>query len=128
GAGRRAGRRHPRARSPRRRGGHRQPVTARPRLHVVGLGPAGPELVTDATAALLARVRPARLRTDRHPAVHALAAPGGPLDGVESFDALYEQADTLDEVYQGIVEQLVGLVAGAPDGEALYAVPGSPAV
>jgi tetrapyrrole methylase family protein/MazG family protein len=46
--------------------------------------------------------------------------------GAESFDHLYERAESLDEVYAGIVDALVA--AAERDGEVLYAVPGSPVV
>jgi tetrapyrrole methylase family protein/MazG family protein len=90
-----------------------------PRVTVVGLGPAGPELVTASTAAAIARVHVRFLRTTRHPAA-SMAEPA------ESFDALYERAASLDEVYRAIVERLV--TAAGEHGEVLYAVPGSPAV
>jgi tetrapyrrole methylase family protein/MazG family protein len=85
--------------------------------------------VTGATLDLLASVRPAVLRTARHPAAEALAVPGGVLDGVPTFDEVYESADRLDAVYETIVARLGALLAEAgPGGQVLYAVPGSPAV
>jgi len=86
---------------------------------VVGLGPAGPELLTTATIEALASVPNRYLRTTRHPAAVAVA-------GATSFDPLYEAADTIDEVYAGIVDALVA--AAAEHGTVLYAVPGSPLV
>jgi len=88
---------------------------------VAGLGPAGPDLLTAATLAALDRIPARYLRTARHPA--ASAAPGAP-----TFDALYEESTTLEEVYAGIAEALVAAAATAPGGEVLYLVPGSPAV
>jgi tetrapyrrole methylase family protein/MazG family protein len=91
------------------------------RVVVVGLGPAGPDLVTQRASRLLAGV-PARARfarTDRHPAVAAL----GPH---RSFDDVYERASRLQDVYAEIVEQLV--TAAADEGSVVYAVPGSPLV
>ena len=90
-----------------------------PRVTVVGLGPAGPDLVTAATRDAIARIPTRFVRTTRHPAA-AVVEPA------ESFDAIYEHATTLDEVYGAIVERLVE--AAAEHGEVLYAVPGSPAV
>ncbi|MEY2453283.1 MAG: tetrapyrrole methylase family protein / MazG family protein [Acidimicrobiaceae bacterium] len=90
-----------------------------PRVTVVGLGPAGPELVTTSTAAAIGRVHVRFLRTTRHPAA-SMAEPA------ESFDDLYERAASLDEVYRAIVERLV--TSAGEHGEVLYAVPGSPAV
>ncbi|MGI8683996.1 MAG: SAM-dependent methyltransferase, partial [Acidimicrobiales bacterium] len=92
-----------------------------PRVVVAGLGPAGPDLLTAATTAALGRIPLAFLRTARHPA--ASVAPGA-----RSFDALYDGAATLDDVYAGIVDALVAAATDAPGGEVLYLVPGSPAV
>ena len=86
---------------------------------VAGLGPAGPELLTAATVAAVERIPHRYLRTARHPAAQAAT-------GATSFDAVYEEAGTLDEVYARIVERLVD--AAREHGEVLYLVPGSPAV
>jgi len=106
---------------------------------VVGLGPAGAELVPDAAYRVLATATRAFVRTARHPAVEAAAAaaPGG----LESFDRFYESAGTIDEVYAAIVEELVraatavGAGPGVHDDDeeepgafVAYAVPGSPFV
>ena len=89
------------------------------RVLVIGLGPAGPDLVTAATTDAIERIPTRFVRTTRHPAA-ALVQPA------ESFDEIYDNASSLDEVYRTIVERLV---AGAcTHGEVLYAVPGSPAV
>jgi tetrapyrrole methylase family protein/MazG family protein len=89
---------------------------------VVGLGPAGPELATAAAIEAIDRVPPARrfVRTTRHPSASLM-------DGAVSFDAVYESASTMDEVYATIVERLVAAV-GDGGGDVVYAVPGSPAV
>ncbi|MBA2752399.1 MAG: nucleoside triphosphate pyrophosphohydrolase [Actinobacteria bacterium] len=89
------------------------------RVVVAGLGPAGPELMTAGTLASIERIPHRYLRTSRHPA--AAAVPGA-----ASFDDLYEQAVTLEEVYSSIVERLTA--AAADHGEVLYLVPGSPTV
>jgi tetrapyrrole methylase family protein/MazG family protein len=86
---------------------------------VVGLGPAGPELLTAAAVQAIERVPRRFVRTLRHPSA---AAVGDAL----SFDSLYDSATTLDEVYAGIVDALAE--AAAEEGEVLYAVPGSPLV
>lgn len=92
------------------------------RIVVVGLGPAGPELVTAATLAAIERIPPDRrfLRTTRHPSASVVA-------GARSFDAVYDEAPTFDAVYHRIADDLVA-AALASDGEVLYAVPGSPRV
>jgi len=86
---------------------------------VVGLGPAGAELLNTATLSALDRVRRRYLRTARHPSAPAVV-------GAATFDPLYETAGSLDDVYAGIVDALVE--AAADDGEVLFAVPGSPLV
>jgi tetrapyrrole methylase family protein/MazG family protein len=90
-----------------------------PRVEVVGLGPAGPDLVTAATTAAIERIPTRFLRTTRHPAASIV-------EPAESFDEIYEQASALEDVYRAIVERLVE--AAGRHGEVLYAVPGSPAV
>ena len=86
---------------------------------MVGLGPAGADLVTTATLDALSVERPRFLRTSRHPAASLV-------EDATTFDELYERAETLDEVYAGIVDALVAAAHDA--GDVLYAVPGSPAV
>ncbi|HLT15225.1 MAG TPA: MazG family protein [Acidimicrobiales bacterium] len=89
------------------------------RVVVAGLGPAGPDLITDETRRLIDSAGQIRLRTHRHPA--ASIAPDVP-----SFDHHYEGADDFDAVYRAIVADLVALAES--EGEVLYLVPGSPRV
>ncbi len=86
---------------------------------VVGLGPAGPELITNETSQLLNGEAPVLVRTARHPAAEHIAY-------TASFDHLYEAHDTFDAVYEAIVDELVSLADA--HGEVVYAVPGSPVV
>ena len=73
---------------------------AAPLVVVVGLGPAGPELITaEALDALQCPVR-RFVRTGRHPSAVVV-------EGATTFDHLYEQADTFAEVYGAITEALV---------------------
>jgi len=95
------------------------PGAGRPRVVVCGLGPGGPDLVTDGVQRAIARVPHRYLRTARHPAA-------GIVGEATTFDALYEVAERIDDVYAGIVEALVAAASGL--GEVLYAVPGSPVV
>ena len=92
---------------------------AAPLVVVVGLGPAGPELIT--AGALDALGSPVRrfVRTGRHPSAVVV-------EDATTFDHLYEQADTFAEVYGAITEALVD--AASREGEVVYAVPGSPYV
>jgi tetrapyrrole methylase family protein/MazG family protein len=91
------------------------------RVVVVGLGPAGPDLLSRAALDALAAVPPSAryLRTSRHPAASAV-------EGASTFDHRYEAAATMDEVYAGIADDLVA--AAGDVGEVVYAVPGSPLV
>lgn len=90
-----------------------------PRIVVVGLGPAGPDLTTVGAAERLAATSTRFLRTRRHPAAE-------PWTDAPSFDHHYETAATFDDVYAAIVEDLVS--AAREQGEVAYAVPGSPHV
>jgi tetrapyrrole methylase family protein/MazG family protein len=90
----------------------------RPHITVVGLGPAGSDLLGTKAAELLAGPAPVFLRTGRHPAAAGL-------DGVRTFDDLYESSATFEAVYAAIVEELVAAAAAGP---VVYAVPGSPSV
>lgn len=94
---------------------------ARPVVVVVGLGPAGPELVSRAALDALGSVPPAArfVRTVRHPSTVAV-------DTAQSFDHHYDLAATLDEAYGAMVADLEA--AAAEHGRVVYAVPGSPLV
>ncbi|MBM3658169.1 MAG: MazG family protein [Actinobacteria bacterium] len=93
------------------------------RVVVVGLGPAGADLLVPRARAEIERVAARYVRTARHPAVDELAADGMTFT---AFDAVYDAADAIDDVYPRIVEALLG--AAAEHGEVLYAVPGNPVV
>lgn len=96
-------------------------MPAAPRIDVVGLGPAGPALITAGTLAVLASADQVFLRTRRHPAA-------GSIEGAHAFDHHYESADTFDEVYRAIVDDLVATALSGTGGSLAYAVPGSPTV
>ncbi|MEZ5232268.1 MAG: MazG family protein [Acidimicrobiales bacterium] len=91
------------------------------RIVVVGLGPAGPELVSTATLDAIAAHPPAArwARTNRHPSVSVLG-------DHRSFDAVYQAAERIEDVYATIVARLVELAG--EHGSVCYAVPGSPLV
>ncbi len=92
------------------------------RLVLVGLGPAGLERVPRAARrALTDPDRTVVVRTLRHPAAVELAA----LRDVDHCDDLYQTAETIDDVYEGIVERVWRHL---DDGPVVYAVPGSVAV
>jgi len=90
-----------------------------PTVVVVGLGPAGGDLLTVATLEAI-EAHPVRfVRTVRHPAASVVV-------GAESFDHVYDTASTMDEVYGTIAAHLVH--QATVHGTVLYAVPGSPVV
>ena len=95
----------------------------KPRVVVVGLGPAGADLLLPAARAALERVPVRFVRTARHPAVDDLARDGIDL---EPLDLLYDQADDLDTVYAAIADRVVE--TARERGEIAYAVPGSPGI
>lgn len=95
----------------------------RPRVVVIGLGPAGPDLTTVAAVERLGSIGQCRLRTSRHPAAEPFAAGDS---AVSSYDHLYETAATFDGVYDAICTDLVSLAQ--EHGEVGYAIPGSPFV
>ncbi len=86
---------------------------------VIGLGPAGPDLVGAGALAAVAATPVRLVRTLRHPAAAVVGE-------AQTCDDLYERAASLEEVYPAIVERLVA--AAEVHGEVLYAVPGSPRV
>ncbi|MDQ3756634.1 MAG: nucleoside triphosphate pyrophosphohydrolase [Actinomycetota bacterium] len=90
-----------------------------PRVVVAGLGPAGPDLLTVGTREAIDGIATRFLRTRRHPAASVVP-------DAMSFDELYEQGESFEEVYRGIAEALVA--AASEHGEVLYLVPGSPDV
>ena len=93
------------------------------RVVVVGLGPAGADLLVPAARAALESCPVRYVRTARHPAVAELATDGIEL---EALDAHYEAASDLEACYRSIVEAL--LAAAREHGTVAYAVPGNPAV
>ncbi len=98
-------------------------MVGKPHVVVVGLGPAGADLLLPAARAALARVPIRFVRTARHPAVDDLARDGIDL---EPLDLLYDQADDLDTVYAAIADRVVE--TAREHGEIVYAVPGSPTI
>ncbi|MCU1397693.1 MAG: putative MazG family protein, partial [Acidimicrobiales bacterium] len=91
----------------------------RPKVTVVGLGPGGPQHVTEQTLAAIASARHRFLRTARHPSASLVPEP-------ITLDHLYEAADRFEDVYAEITQVLVA--AATEHGEVLYAVPGSPLI
>src|SRR3954452_6060175 len=88
-------------------------------ITIVGLGPGGPEFVTQQTLDAIGATHHRFIRTTRHPS--AALVPDA-----TSFDDVYEAADTFADVYAEITLRLVD--AANRHGDILYAVPGSPLV
>ena len=93
----------------------------RPTVEVVGLGPAAADLLSAGSLSVVAAHPPSLrwTRTDRHPAVAALGEH-------HSFDAVYEAAERIEDVYDEIVARLRALAQA--NGSVCYVVPGSPLV
>jgi tetrapyrrole methylase family protein/MazG family protein len=92
-----------------------------PVVRVVGLGPSTADHVTERTARLIRESAVVRFRTVVHPAALHFGV-------VESYDEFYERANSFDELYAEIADDLVRLAHEAPGKEVLYVVPGSPLV
>jgi len=103
------------------------PGSNRPRVIAVGLGPAGPDLITAEADRAIRSAPPGTLflRTTVHPAAGSAAAAGA-----RSFDDVYESEASFAAVYARIVEELVGAaqVAAGRGAPIVYAVPGHPRV
>ena len=93
------------------------------RIVVVGLGPAGVDLMLPAARSKLSYMAHRYVRTTRHPAIDELTKHG--LDFI-SFDERYEAADEFERLYRGIADELVA--AASEHGEVCYGVPGNPGV
>lgn len=89
-------------------------------INIVGLGPGEISHLTLDAWQVLSQAQEVWLRTARHPVVAALPEHLA----LHSFDALYEQAETFDEVYAAIAERIIAL-AQREEG-VVYAVPGHP--
>ncbi len=90
-----------------------------PRIVVCGLGPGGANQLTEATTDSFDRIENRFLRTAAHPTAERVGTD-------QSFDHLYEAADSFAEIYAQIATSL--LEQAGSHGEILYAVPGSPLV
>ncbi|MGI6092218.1 MAG: nucleoside triphosphate pyrophosphohydrolase [Veillonellaceae bacterium] len=92
-------------------------------ITIVGLGPGPTGLITAETMEVLKSAQTLILRTIKHPTTSHLIAQGIKFT---SYDYLYEEKDTFDEVYQAIVQDCLARAALGQD--IIYAVPGSPLV
>lgn len=87
---------------------------------IVGLGPGDPGQITLEAWRTLESANEVYLRTKRHPSVESL--PEGAR--YRSFDEVYENHDSYEEIYEEIATRVVTL-GGRPQG-VVYAVPGHP--
>ncbi|MDQ0203435.1 bifunctional methyltransferase/pyrophosphohydrolase YabN [Pectinatus haikarae] len=92
------------------------------KIEIVGLGPSGAELITRETWRVMAGAELLCLRTKYHPAADELEK-----EGVSfiTYDRLYEEADSFEDVYERISNDIV---ERAKSTNVVYAVPGSPMV
>ncbi len=93
-----------------------------PGITLLGLGPGNPDQLTREAWDVLSSAEEVWLRTRQHPTVNALP----PSVNLHSFDELYENGETFDQVYDSIVEKVLEL--GRRPGGVIYAVPGHPFV
>lgn len=92
-------------------------------LHVLGLGPAGIEMMTLGTYRLILSSDKVFIRTNNHPCIQDLIREGAKF---ESFDSYYDQGQSFEEVYDQIVKRLEEELTNHE--KVVYAVPGHPAV
>lgn len=98
-----------------------------PGITIVGLGPGGPDLWTDAARKILTSSPEIWLRTARHAGAEALRTQQRATQrNVHSFDVLYDEAADFDSLYERMVDRVVEL--GEREEGVVYAVPGNPSV
>ncbi len=95
-----------------------------PGITIVGLGPGGAHLWTEAARQVFASSQEVWLRTARHPGVEELTR-SFPLK-VHSFDAWYDEATDFASLYESIARRVIEL--GQREQGVVYAVPGHPSV
>lgn len=92
------------------------------KIILLGLGPGDPALLTQAAVQILESSPEIYLRTIHHPTVAGFPASLQ----IHSFDDLYDQYPSYDDVYAHIIEQVLQL--GLRPQGIVYAVPGHPFV
>jgi tetrapyrrole methylase family protein/MazG family protein len=91
-------------------------------ITLLGLGPGNSDQLTREAWEVLSSAEEVWLRTRQHPTIAALPASVV----LHSFDELYEDGESFDQVYESIVEKVLEL-GRRPQG-VVYAVPGHPFV
>ncbi|MBF7096932.1 bifunctional methyltransferase/pyrophosphohydrolase YabN [Alkalibacter mobilis] len=90
-------------------------------IYIVGLGAGGLGQMTIETYNVIKNSSKVYFRTGKHPAVEELKSEGIEF---ETFDELYQESESFDQVYQGIAEILVN--EAEKYHELVYGVPGHP--
>ena len=93
-----------------------------PGITLLGLGPGDPATLTREAWEVLVSADQVWLRTKQHPTVAGLPA----AIKIHSFDDLYENGGSFEDVYSAIVEKVLEL--GKSSQGVVYAVPGDPFV
>ena len=93
-----------------------------PGITLLGLGPGNPDQLTREAWDVLSTAEEVWLRTRQHPTVNSLPS----TLSLHSFDELYENGESFNDVYDTIVEKVLEL-GRRPQG-VIYAVPGHPFV
>ncbi|MGB2757638.1 MAG: MazG family protein [Acidimicrobiia bacterium] len=100
------------------------------RIDIVGLGPAGIDMMLVADRHRWDDADLRFLRTAVHPAAEALLTEGDDLLGgtntTRTFDAVYDAAETIESVYRHIADAVLDAAPSAR--RVVYAVPGNPRV
>jgi tetrapyrrole methylase family protein / MazG family protein len=91
-------------------------------ITLLGLGPGDPNQLTREAWDVLSSADEIYLRTRQHPTVADLPS----TIKIHSFDDLYEDGESFDEVYAAITKKILEL--GRREGGVIYAVPGHPFV
>lgn len=93
-----------------------------PGIILLGLGPGDPNQLTREAWDVLSSADEIYLRTRQHPTVNGLPSSVK----IHSFDDLYEDGESFDEVYASITQKILEL--GRRSQGVIYAVPGHPFV
>lgn len=92
-------------------------------IKIIGLGPGDPSALTIGAMKELEKCQNIYLRTEMHPTVSYLKQKNIKF---KTYDYLYENSNSFDEVYENIANDLVE--KNHKEGELVYAVPGHPLV
>jgi len=90
------------------------------KITVVGLGPGDEKFLTIEAIEFLKKCENLFIRTEEHPTNQYLRNLG---IGYKTFDYLYEEAETFEDVYENIVDVLI---KEAEVDDVVYGVPGNP--